>query len=138
MPNAIEKHKQIIFFDGVCGLCNGFVDFLIQKDKNRVFKFCSLQSELAKEILAKYKFDTQKLQTVVLLTDNELLIKSNAVLCIFKKLPFPYFIFYYMLFWIPQFFRDWVYDFIAKNRYKIFGKKETCRIPSSAEIERFL
>lgn len=138
MSNAIEKHTQIIFFDGVCGLCNGFVDFLIRKDKKHVFKFCSLQSEFAKKLLIKHKFDASELNTVVLLADNEIFIKSNAVLRIFKKLPFQYAVFYYVLFWIPQFFRDWVYDFVAKYRYKLFGKKETCRIPNSAEIERFL
>lgn len=138
MPNAIEKHTQIIFFDGVCGLCNGFIDFLIQKDKKQVFKFCSLQSEFAKGLLIKHKFDASELNTVVLLADNEVFIKSNAVLHILKNLQIPYSIFYYILFWIPQFFRDWVYDFISKYRYKLFGKKETCRIPNSAEIKRFL
>lgn len=138
MNKTIEENQSIIFFDGVCGLCNGFVDFLINRDKNQVFKFCSLQSDLANRILSKHKFDTSKLNTVVLLSDNQLFIKSEAVMQILKKLPLPYFLLYCLLFWIPIFFQNWIYNFVAKYRYMFFGKRETCRIPNQKEAERFL
>lgn len=134
----MDNHTHIVFFDGICGLCNGFVDFMIKNDKKQVFKFCSLQSEFAKNKLAKHQFDSEKLETVVLLSDNQLFIKSKAVLRIFKLLPFPYKILYYMCFWIPTVMSDFVYDWIAKNRYIIFGKKETCRLPNANETNRFL
>ncbi|MCZ8354602.1 MAG: DUF393 domain-containing protein [Cyclobacteriaceae bacterium] len=127
---------MIIFFDGVCNLCNNSVQFIIKRDKKNKFKFASLQSSFAKNNLSKH-IDVDKLESIVLLNEDKLYTKSAAALLIARELSGMWPIFYVFII-IPPFIRDWFYNIIAKNRYRIFGKKDSCMIPSPAFTEKFL
>ncbi|MDH3576963.1 MAG: DCC1-like thiol-disulfide oxidoreductase family protein [Gammaproteobacteria bacterium] len=128
----------IILFDGVCNLCESTVHFVVRRDKNRQFRFASLQSEAAQEILSSYQYDFDTLNSVLLIVDNTLYRKSRAALQIVRRLDGAWPILYYLLFWIPKFTADPVYDFIATRRYKWFGVKSECWIPDDETRERFI
>ena len=127
--------KRIIFFDGICTLCNGFIDFILKKDQKNQFLFCSLQSDFAKQNLSE---QYQGLDTIVLLDDNKVYTKSTAVLRIVFQLGAGYSLFSMIASILPLFIRDFIYNLVAKNRYKIFGKKDTCRLPTESEKKLFL
>ncbi len=131
------NNKFIILFDGVCNLCNSSVNFIIKHDTKEQFLFASLQSDAAKEILLQ--FSTKKLiqDSIILIDGKNIYEKSSAALQISKHLNDGYKVLYSFII-IPKFIRDWVYDIIAKNRYKWFGKKEKCMIPTSEIKNRFL
>jgi len=129
--------KQIILFDGVCNFCNFWVNFVIERDKKDLFRFAALQSEKAKELTSKFKFDTSKLDTFILIAVNKLYTKSTAALMICKQLNGLVKILYPLII-LPKFFRDFIYDLIAKNRYKIFGRRESCRILTVDDKLKFL
>jgi len=122
--------SPIIFFDGYCNLCNASINWIMQKDKKEVFKFASLQGETAKKLIpARLK----EYDSVTLYLNDKFYTHYKAVGMICKQLPFPYnlgLVFYIL----PQF----IYNWIARNRYQWFGKKETCRLPTEAEKRRFL
>ena len=130
-----KTNTTILFFDGVCGLCNGFIDFLFRFDRKKHFLFSPLQGEKAAELLPKS--DTEKLESVVLYIDGKVFYKSEAALKVLTTLGGPWLLFgvFYIL---PKSFRDTVYSWIAKNRYKWFGEKESCRLPTPDERARFL
>jgi predicted DCC family thiol-disulfide oxidoreductase YuxK len=130
------SNSKLILFDGVCNLCNGFVQFVIKNDKQKLFKFGSLQSENSKSILLNLGVE-QNLKTVILIDDGVAYFKSDAALKIMKQLQFPFKILYIFII-VPRFIRNWVYDFIAKYRYKFFGKKDTCMVPKQELKERFI
>lgn len=130
-------NNPIILFDGVCNLCNGFVQFVIKRDKDAKFRFGSLQSETVKNILIAYNFENQKLQTVIFIENNILYTQSTAVLKIAKQLGGIWQLLYVFMI-VPAFFRDWIYERIAKSRYKIFGQRDTCMVPTSELKNRFL
>ncbi|MBL7994144.1 DUF393 domain-containing protein [bacterium] len=127
--------KPIIFFDGVCGLCNRAVDFLIRHDKKRIFLFAPLQGKTASMELPGSL--TNHPETIVCKDGNSLYYKSDAILHIMVKIGGVWKLtaFCYIL---PTFIRDFFYDLVANSRYKIFGKKESCRIPSPEERTLFL
>jgi len=129
--------KQIILFDGVCNFCNFWVNFVLKRDKKDLFRFAALQSEKAKELTSKFKFDTSKLDTFILIAENKLYTKSTAALMICKELNGLIKILSPLII-LPKFFRDFIYDLIAKNRYKIFGRRESCRIPTVEDKLKFL
>lgn len=133
-----EKDKKIIFFDGVCNLCNGFIDYVISRNKKKNIYYSSLQSETAERILRGYNIDLNSLSTIYYYDGKKLYNKSSAVLRIFRELSTFHKIFSWFCFIIPPFLRDIVYNYIAKNRYKFFGKKETCRLPSPEEKNQFI
>ena len=128
---------KIILFDGVCNLCNGAVQFIIACDKQQLFHFASLQSDYGKNLLVKYNLDPVSLKSIVFVDEDQLFTQSSAVLSITNhlggiwKLTQIAYIF-------PPFIRDIVYSFIAKNRYRWFGAKEVCWIPSPELKSRFL
>lgn len=128
---------SIILFDGVCNLCNGAVNFVIKRDPRNVFKFTPLQEKQGVLLLKKHAVDARKLDSIVLIENGNVYIKSSAALRIAKKLSGLWPLFFVLLI-IPSFIRDGVYDFIAKNRYKWFGKKEQCMIPTPGFREKFL
>lgn len=129
---------KIVFFDGYCNLCNGFVDWLVRRDSQGQLKFASLQGETAKEKLdASLVSEGSDVNTMVYLRENDLYQKSTAVLFIVGDLG-GFWRLAKMLFIFPRFLRDLIYDFVAKHRYKIFGKRETCRLPTPEEKARFL
>ncbi len=127
--------KRIIFFDGVCPVCNGFVDYVLKKDFKNDFLFCSLQSEFARGHLPeKY----QKLDTIILMENNDVFDQSTAVLRILFQLGGHWNALAVFASAVPRPLRDFVYRIIAKNRYRFFGKRDVCRLPSPEEKERFL
>jgi predicted DCC family thiol-disulfide oxidoreductase YuxK len=130
-----DTAQPIIFFDGVCGLCNSFVDFIIRADKKQQFLFAPLQGKTFKSLT-----ETEKLtfpDSVVLYTKGKFHVKSGAALKIMTCLGGIY-LASKICYLLPTFLRDKLYDFVAKNRYRWFGKKETCRLPSPEERARFL
>ncbi len=131
------ENKSIILFDGVCNLCNASVNFVIKHDKKAQFLFASFQSDAAKEILLHFNLENLNTDTVILVEDQKVYDKSTAALKIAKHLDGGFKAFYAFIV-IPKFLRDWVYDFIAKNRYQWFGKRESCMIPSPEITNRFL
>lgn len=134
----LPKHKKLILFDGVCNLCNASVQYVIRHDKNNIFLFTALQSETGLEIIKKYNIDTSKTDSILLYTpENGIASKSSAALKIAGSLGFPQNILSIFLI-VPPFIRNWVYDYIAKNRYKWYGKKESCWIPTPELKSKFL
>lgn len=128
---------KIILFDGVCNLCNGAINFIIKHDPKGIFKFASLQGETGKQLLAQYNIDPQETDSIVLIDNDQVSVKSSAALRIAKNLNQGYpLLFGFMI--IPTFIRNGVYDFIAANRYKWFGKKESCMLPTPELRSRFL
>ena len=126
---------NIIYFDGVCGLCNGFVDFILKIDRNAVFKFSPLQSDHAKSSLpSEY---TENLDSVVVQIDGKTLRKSKAVFAVMNKLGGVWAI-AGVLGHLPESLLNKGYDLVAEHRYKIFGKKDSCRLPSPEERARFV
>jgi predicted DCC family thiol-disulfide oxidoreductase YuxK len=131
------EDKSIILFDGVCNLCNASVNFVIKHDKKAQFLFASFQSDAAKEILLHFNLKNLNGGTVILVEGQKVYDKSKAALKIAKRLDGGYKAFYAFII-VPKFFRDWVYDIIAKNRYRWFGKRDSCLIPSIKLKNRFL
>ncbi|WP_432410610.1 thiol-disulfide oxidoreductase DCC family protein [Rasiella sp. SM2506] len=133
---STSQHK-IILFDGVCNLCDSSVTFVIQRDKKDLFRFAALQEEPGKTLLEKYKIDTSQTDSIILLDGDKAYTKSTAALKIAKHLGGAYpFLYGFML--IPNFIRNWVYDYVAKHRYKWYGKKESCMIPTLELRSKFL
>lgn len=126
---------MVIYFDGVCGLCNGFVDFIMKVDKKHLFKFSPLQSEYAKSHLPP-EF-TSDLKTIVVSIDGINFKKAKAVIEVFKRLP-PPFNTLGIFNGLPESVLNRIYDQVAENRYKLFGKKESCRLPTPEERALFL
>ena len=135
--DKIPPWPKIIFFDGVCILCNRTVDFLIRQDKRKELKFASLQSPLAKRLIPEYLSNNSSPGTVIFLDHENIYTHSAAILRIMGNLPFPYNSIVIFL-GVPVFLRDWIYNFIAKNRYRWFGKLEICRMPDIETKERIL
>ncbi len=127
----------IILFDGVCNFCNFWVNFIIDRDKKNVFRFAALQSEAGQTLLKKFKLSTSDFDTFILISGEEYFTKSTAAFKIAKELKSILKIFYPLIF-LPEPVRDFFYDLVAKSRYKLFGKRNTCRIPSKEEREKFL
>jgi predicted DCC family thiol-disulfide oxidoreductase YuxK len=125
-------------FDGVCNLCNSSVQYVIKHDKKNRFLFTALQSETGQKIINEYNIDTTKTDSILLYTPNNgVVAKSTAALKIASYLGFPNNLMT-VFFIIPPFIRNWVYDYIAKNRYKWYGKKESCWIPTPGLKSKFL
>lgn len=131
------KEDLVILFDGVCNLCNSMVQFVIKKDSKKLFQFASLQSAYGQQILQKFKLPTTVLNSFVLLEDGKIYTKSTAALRVAKQLKGLWPLLYGFII-VPTFIRNGVYDFIAKNRYKWFGKQETCWLPTPDLRDRFL
>ncbi|MEZ4803181.1 MAG: DCC1-like thiol-disulfide oxidoreductase family protein [Gelidibacter sp.] len=134
----LPKHKQLILFDGVCNLCDASVQYIIKHDKNDVFRYTALQSEVGQEIIKLYNIDTNKTDSILLYSkERGISYKSTAALKIASQLGFPRNLLVVFLI-IPSFIRNLVYDYIAKNRYKWYGKKDECMIPTPELKSKFL
>lgn len=129
--------KGIIIFDGVCNFCNQSVDFIMKRDKNAYFLFTANQQNAGRKILEEKGILSSEVNTIYLYENGKLYSESTAALRIARHLGFPY-NWGYVFILVPPFLRNFVYKIIAKNRYKWFGKKESCRLPSAAERARFL
>lgn len=130
-----ENHG-IILFDGVCNYCSRWVDLIMRNDKKDYFRFASLQSETAKKLIDRKRIPSQNFpDSVILIENGKIFFKSTAGLRIQRKLNFPFPLLYSLIIF-PKFIRDAIYNFIANNRYKWFGKKEICRVPITEEEKR--
>ena len=129
--------NNIVFFDGVCNFCNNSVNFLIDRDPNHTYKFASLQSDLARDILPKYGVDPLSMHSIILLKNGKIYQRSSAALEITKKMSGGWPLLGILKI-IPAFVRDFCYNIIANNRYKWFGKLDSCRMPTPEIQERFL
>ena len=129
--------SHIILFDGVCNLCNGFVRFIIKRDPKGKFKFGSLQGKPAKELLENENRASDRMDSVVFISNGLIRQKSTAVLHILREMGGLWKLLYALII-VPKFIRDEVYDFVAANRYKLFGKREECMIPTAELQDRFL
>ena len=138
MTFGVPKDKKLILFDGVCNLCNSSVQYVIKHDKKQRFMFTALQSETGKKIIKHFNIDTRKVDSIILYTPEKgITYKSTAALKVAAQLGFPTNILSIFLI-IPSFISNWVYDVIAKNRYKWYGKKEACMIPTPELKSKFL
>lgn len=133
----MKDNKSIILFDGVCTLCNASIDFILKRDHKNRFLVGALQEPVSKKVLSNFQVDPAYLDSLVLVENGKVYFRSTAALRIAKKLNSPWPLFYFLIA-IPAFLRDPVYDWIGKNRYRWFGKKSTCRIPTSEERQKFL
>ncbi|MCX6157572.1 MAG: DCC1-like thiol-disulfide oxidoreductase family protein [Ignavibacteriota bacterium] len=129
--------NEVILFDGVCNFCNSSVNFIIDKDKRDVFRFASLQSDFGQECLKDFNLPADSFSTLILVSNGKYFTRSSAALRIAKDLSFPYSLSFAFIV-IPPFIRNLFYDIIARNRYRWFGKKEVCRIPSAEERAKFI
>jgi predicted DCC family thiol-disulfide oxidoreductase YuxK len=137
MEREITDDAAIVLFDGVCNLCSGFVQFILPRDPEGKYRFASLQSDVGRALLAEHDLPTDELESIVLLEGGECYVKSAAVIRIAAGLggryrllsPFRY---------VPAAVRDRVYDFVADHRYRWFGKKDRCMVPSGDVESRFL
>ncbi|MCH7543870.1 MAG: thiol-disulfide oxidoreductase DCC family protein [Proteobacteria bacterium] len=133
----LQSEHPIVLFDGVCNFCNSTVIFIIKRDKNNTFRFAHLQSETARSLLEKYQLDGKGVDSIIYIENDRVYIKSTAVLRILRYLKMPYPLLYALII-IPPFIRNAAYDFIAKNRYRWFGKHDNCIVPTDELKERFL
>ena len=129
--------QDIVFFDGHCNLCNKTVDILIKIDQKKLLTYAPISGKTAREVRLKSSLNDDELSVVFFKNKHHIFEKSDAVIEICNKiLPLGGFFLLFKL--IPRFIRDFVYQLVAKNRYLLFGKKITCRLPSEEEQERFL
>ncbi|MCO6565536.1 MAG: thiol-disulfide oxidoreductase DCC family protein [Apibacter sp.] len=128
----------IVLFDGICNLCNSTVQFIIKRDKNNVFKFSSLQSEFGQNFLKERNLSFTDFNSIILYEPGvAYYTKSTAILKIVQKLGFPYKILSVFLL-IPSPIRDSIYSLLSKNRYHLFGKKDSCMVPTPENKKKFI
>jgi predicted DCC family thiol-disulfide oxidoreductase YuxK len=132
----LQQHA-IILFDGVCNLCNGFVQFVIRQDTARRFRFASLQSDTARQLLRDLPSSGRGVDSVVLIENGRYYQQSTAALRILRHLRGAWPLLYGLIV-LPAFLRDWIYAGIASNRYRWFGKRQTCMLPTPELQARFL
>jgi predicted DCC family thiol-disulfide oxidoreductase YuxK len=129
--------QPVILFDGVCNFCNGAVNFVIKKDKKSALKFAPLQSTEAHVLLASYDVPSADMKTFIFIENGRSYIRSAAALRVCRYLNSFWPLMYGFII-IPKFIRDGIYNQIAKNRYRWFGKKEVCMVPTPEVRSRFL
>ena len=132
----MARNKHIIFFDGVCNMCNSFVRLIIKLDYKEQFIFCPISSKKGQKIINKFNLELKNIDSIILLKNNKITLKSEAVIEILVSLNF-FFRFFLILKILPSKLLDLIYDFIAKYRYKLFGRKESCIIPGEKYKSRF-
>lgn len=134
----MEEGKKIILFDGVCNLCNHVIQFVIKRDKRDTFRYAALQSEMGQQFVQERGIDRSKIDSIILIEPGiAYYTKSDAALKISKDFG-GIWILLLMFQWLPRSLRDIVYDFIAKNRYRWFGRKDECMIPTPEIQAKFL
>jgi len=135
--------NPIILYDGVCGLCNRFVQFVLRHDRKDQFRFAALQSNFARTILERHSLNPEVLDTVYVVFDygqssERLLSRSEAASAVLKELGGVWRLWAKLLDFLPKRFRDWRYALVARNRYRFFGKYETCPLPDPRDRHKFL
>jgi len=132
-----EENNFIVVFDGVCHLCNGFVNFLLRRDKHDRLRFGLLQFTEKLGASENIRQNISSTDSVALIADDQVYFRSTAVLKILKRLGRGWQCFYVLII-IPKPIRDWAYDFVARNRYKWFGKRDTCMVPDEKVKSKFI
>lgn len=138
-----DRPTNVVFFDGVCGLCNRFVDFVLSRDRRATIRFAPLQGETAKRVVSDEwrvaSGESKPITTVVWMDGSgREFVRSAAVVRVLWQLGGVWWLIGWMMWLIPLPLRDVGYRVVSANRYRLFGKKETCRLPSPAEREQFL
>ena len=128
---------RLVLFDGVCHLCSASVQFILRYNTDQSIKFASVQSGLGQQVLRFYRFDTDDYETMLYLEGGQLYARSTAAIKIARRLAWPWRLVQVFSI-IPNGIRDWLYDRIARNRYKLFGKRDHCYIPDKKMRSRFL
>lgn len=131
------NNSPLVLFDGVCNFCNYWVNFSIKRDKKKKLFFAPLQGETAKNLLSQFDLDADQLASVILIEKGRIYTQSSAALRLCRHLD-GFWKLGYGLMIVPKFIRDFFYNIIARNRYKWFGKKESCMIPTPEQRSRFL
>ena len=131
------KTTAIVLFDGECNLCNASVNFIIARDGRKRFRFASLQSAVGRRLLEQHGLSGERQDTVVLIEGDRAFARSTAALRIARRLRWPW-PFLFALIAVPWFVRDFFYAWIARNRYRWFGRSPSCRLPSAELRDRFL
>ena len=135
--------NPIVLYDGVCGLCNRLVQFVLKNDRNDVFRFASLQSKLAEQILVRHRLRSESLETVYVVLDyglaeERLLSRLNAVVYVLQQLGGPLTYVSALLRVLPAPVQNFLYGLVARNRYRVFGRYETCPLPQGDTRSKFL
>lgn len=133
----MESNQSIVFFDGVCNLCNGFVQFVLTHEKNQTFQFCSLQSDFAINFFKQNQFETLHIDSVIVYKNQQFYIQSEAAFKVIEELKLPYRLISVFKFF-PPVLNNFIYKIIAKYRYKIFGKTDVCWVMKPEHKQRFL
>ncbi len=134
---GVSSHDRVVLFDGVCKLCNAWSRFLIRFDRNRIFKLASVQSPQGQAILRWHGLPTDAFQTMLLVEGPRVFTRSTAFVRVVARLPFPWFLAAGS--WlIPRPVRDWLYDRVARHRYALFGRYDSCMLPDPDHRGRFL
>jgi len=136
----MEQSSTIILFDGVCNLCNGVVRFVIARDPRAHFRFAALQSDAARRVCAEVGATPPAAvdpDTIIVIVNGRAVERSDAALAIASRLPFPWPMFGVLRI-LPRGLRDWLYRLVAKNRYRWFGKSDTCMMPTPELRGRFI
>ena len=137
LPPYIGLEDRVILFDGVCKLCNAWARFIIKYDKRKLFKLCSVQSAEGKAILQHFNYPSDFYKTMLYVRGDRCYQQSDAFFHVIKELGYPWKI--ACIFWLlPKPVRNWLYDRIALNRYRMFGKYDYCMLPSPDHASRFL
>ena len=132
-----NSNNKIVLFDGICNLCNSSVQFIIKQDKKKRFRFASLQGKFGQEFLKKYDLPADNFNSFILVEEEKIYTRSTGALRMLKHLGGGWSLFYAFII-LPKFIRDGVYNWVARNRYKWFGKKDECTIPTPDLRTRFL
>jgi predicted DCC family thiol-disulfide oxidoreductase YuxK len=134
---AVKDHRHLVIFDGVCHFCNGAVNFIIKRDPAGLFVFTPMQTDFAKSLLAQHQIHNVGVDTFVLIKNGQSLIYSAAALEIAKDLTGFWYLFG-IFSWLPVSFRDYFYKMFARNRYRLFGRQDSCMVPDEHLKHRFL
>ena len=137
MNKKTKPYHNIIVFDGICNFCNSSVNFIIERDHKNIFKFAPMQSETGQKMLAAHNISSYNIDTFLLVKNGEAFTKSDAALVIAKELKRPW-NYLAILRIAPRPIRDYFYSLIARNRYKWFGKRDLCMMPTSELQDKFL
>lgn len=138
VPTAsVTADKTVVLFDGVCNFCNATINFLIEHDPTDRFRFAAQQSDIGQQVMREHGLTDLMLNTIIVFDNGKVLTESGGALRLARYMPFPW----RMLSWfmiVPSFLRNWGYRLIAKNRYKMFGQADACRMPTPEIRAKFL
>ena len=136
-PVNNDAPHAVVLFDGVCNLCNGFVRFVVPRDPRGHIRFAALQSEAARRLMARTGVTPGGADSIVLIEGQRAFVRSEAALRVARQLRFPWPILYGLVI-VPRPLRDWVYDIVARNRFRWFGRRDVCMVPGPETQDRFL